>query len=221
MAVSVVDDAFMGDWEALYIRRYNRHIDELKWLYMELYSNEAMFSELCYEMHTFFIERENALKNIDMFRQNHSDWYREKSMIGMQIDVERFCENIKGLTQNMEYIQKNNVNFVRLSSFFEGTLQEMYPQHAVSDFRKIRENMGTMDNFKDFTAICREKDIHVCIPLILNATSKEHEWAKKAVLGDKEYEGRYDLVETGAVLCALGYLRRNRRLRAMYGTFWF
>ena len=30
--------------------RLNTHIEELKWLYMELYDNEAMFAELCAQM---------------------------------------------------------------------------------------------------------------------------------------------------------------------------
>ena len=27
--------------------RFDRHLDELKWLYIELYGNDAMFAELC------------------------------------------------------------------------------------------------------------------------------------------------------------------------------
>ena len=38
-------------------RRLARHIDELRWLYMELYQNDAMFAELCGELHRFAEER--------------------------------------------------------------------------------------------------------------------------------------------------------------------
>ena len=33
--------------EALFQARLARHMDELRWLYMELYGNDAMFAELC------------------------------------------------------------------------------------------------------------------------------------------------------------------------------
>ena len=39
--------------EAVYRRRFERHLDELKWLYMELYDNGSMFAELCDCLHRF------------------------------------------------------------------------------------------------------------------------------------------------------------------------
>ena len=33
--------------EMLFQDRMVRHIEELRWLYMELYHNESMFAELC------------------------------------------------------------------------------------------------------------------------------------------------------------------------------
>lgn len=31
----------------IFEKRLAKHMDELRWLYMELYDNEAMFAELC------------------------------------------------------------------------------------------------------------------------------------------------------------------------------
>lgn len=33
--------------ERIYKERSDRHFDELRWLYMELYDNSSMFAELC------------------------------------------------------------------------------------------------------------------------------------------------------------------------------
>ena len=33
--------------EATYRKRFDRHFEELRWLYMELYGNSSMFAELC------------------------------------------------------------------------------------------------------------------------------------------------------------------------------
>ena len=34
----------------IYKERFERHFDELRWLYMELYDNSSMFAELCDKM---------------------------------------------------------------------------------------------------------------------------------------------------------------------------
>ena len=39
--------------EALFQSRLARHMDELRWLYMELYGNDAMFAELCDNLRRF------------------------------------------------------------------------------------------------------------------------------------------------------------------------
>lgn len=40
--------------ETVYRRRFDRHLDELRWLYMELYDNGSMFAELCDHLHRFY-----------------------------------------------------------------------------------------------------------------------------------------------------------------------
>ena len=37
----------MNKKDMIFQERLNRHHDELRWLYMELYGNDAMFAELC------------------------------------------------------------------------------------------------------------------------------------------------------------------------------
>ena len=55
--------------QALFQARLARHIDELRWLYMELYGNDSMFAELCDELYVFADERPAALKKRDLERE--------------------------------------------------------------------------------------------------------------------------------------------------------
>ena len=182
---------FKGDWEAFYIRRYNKHIDELKWLYMELYENEGMFSELCYQMHQFFTERSEDLKNRDMVRENHPDWMSSLRMTGMSIDTDNFAGSFKGLEQNMEYLQKCPVDLVCLNPFFAIDTKQPDDDRAVVDFRHPRPELGTIDDFYHFVKQCHHNEINVCIDFVMAHTSDEHEWARKARQGDAEYQSRY------------------------------
>ena len=62
--------------DALFQARLARHIDELRWLYMELYGNGAMFAELYDNLYRFAQERSAALKKRDKMRETNPEWYR-------------------------------------------------------------------------------------------------------------------------------------------------
>ena len=41
--------------------RLEKHHDELRWLYMELYQNDDMFAELCSKMYEYYRHRSSKL----------------------------------------------------------------------------------------------------------------------------------------------------------------
>ena len=63
--------------------------------------------------------------------------------------------------------------------------------YAVSDFRKVQENLGTMEDLESLTSACHKRNINVCMDFVMNHTSEEHEWAKRARQGEGEYMSRY------------------------------
>ena len=65
--------------------RMEKHQDELKWLYMELYGNDSMYAELCGQMYEYYRNRSAALKKRDREREQHPGWYRKKDMLGMML----------------------------------------------------------------------------------------------------------------------------------------
>ncbi len=67
----------------IYKERFERHFDELRWLYMELYDNSSMFAELCDKMGGFYKERGKDLKALDEKREKQPDWYKQNDMLGI------------------------------------------------------------------------------------------------------------------------------------------
>ena len=65
--------------------RLQKHHDELRWLYMELYNNGSMFFELVENLRAFYAERGNDLKKIDRSRETDPDWYRRNDLLGMML----------------------------------------------------------------------------------------------------------------------------------------
>lgn len=174
-----------------YKERLQRHHDELRWLYMELYGNDSMFAELCDNMHRFYQERKDTLKSLDMQREAHPDWYKQNDMMGMMFYIDNFAGNMKGVEKKLDYIQECNVNYIHLMPFLDTVPERSDGGYAVADFRKVQEKLGTMEDLEDLTDACHKKNINVCMDFVMNHTSEDHEWAKRARQGDGEYMSRY------------------------------
>ena len=178
------------DNDVFYFRMKER-VDELKWLYTEMYHNDSMFSELCDRIHQFYVDRNKNLKKRDREREQDPGWYRTNEMLGMVFYIENFGGNMKGVMDRLDYIEKCNVNYLHLMPFLDTVEGRSDGGYAVADFRKVRPDLGTMDDLEKLTAACHKKKINVCMDFVMNHTSEDHEWAKKAREGDGEYMSRY------------------------------
>ena len=174
-----------------YENRFQKHFDELRWLYMELYDNGSMFAELCDKMEVFYQERNKTLKAQDKKREAHPDWYKRNDMLGMMFYIDNFAGNMKGVQSKLDYIEQCNVNYIHLMPFLETPQGRSDGGYAVSDFRKVQKELGTMEDLADLTEACHKKGVNVCMDFVMNHTSEDHEWAKKARQGDGEYMSRY------------------------------
>ena len=100
--------------DRIFAERLGRHHDELRWLYMELYGNDDMFTELCGQMKRYYDERNEKLKALDAKREAEGEWYRKRDMLGMMMYIDNFAGNIKGVQEKLPYIEQCNVNYIHL-----------------------------------------------------------------------------------------------------------
>lgn len=177
--------------DRIFTKRLDKHHDELRWLYMELYDNGDMFAELCSRMKQFYDERNTYLKKLDKIRESEENWYRKKEMLGMMMYIDCFAGNIKGVEKKLPYIEQCNVNVLHLMPFLDSPKGKSDGGYAVADFRKVKPELGTMENLSHFAEKCHGKGISLCMDFVMNHTSEEHAWAKKALEGDGEYMSRY------------------------------
>ena len=185
--------------EADYRRRFDRHLDELRWLYMELYDNGSMFAELCDRLHDFYEERAGDLKKKDGEREKRPDWYKGNDMLGMMLYIDNFAGNLKGVQEKLSYIKRCNVNYIHLMPFLDTPKGRSDGGYAVADFRKVQPALGTMEDLESLTAACRKEGISVCMDFVMNHTSEDHEWAKRARAGEGEYMSRYFFFDSEAI----------------------
>ncbi|MBQ5560387.1 MAG: amylosucrase [Lachnospiraceae bacterium] len=177
--------------DRLFEERWNRHKDEMRWLYMELYDNGDMFAELEEKMRSFAKERNTTLKKLDKQRETDKDWYKSGDMLGMMLYIDNFGGTFKGVQDKISYLEKSGVNYVHLMPFLDVTEGKSDGGYAVKDFRKPQKRFGTIEDLQALTTKCHEKGICVCSDFVMNHTSEDHEWAKRARAGEGEYMSRY------------------------------
>lgn len=177
--------------DRVFAERLSRHHDELRWLYMELYGNSDMFAELCDQMKRYYDSRKESLKALDLKREKEGKWYRSRDMVGMMMYIDNFAGNLKGVQEKLPYLEKCNVNYIHLMPFLDSPKGRSDGGYAVADFRKVKPELGTMDDLAELAEKCHEKGISLCMDFVMNHTSEDHEWAVKARQGDGEYMSRY------------------------------
>lgn len=189
----------VNNTEKIFAQRMEKHQDELRWLYMELYGNDAMYAELCEQMHDYYSKRSTELRKRDIKKEKNPDWFKEKEMLGMMLYIDNFAGDLKGVERKLSYLKECNVNCIHLMPFLDTPKGKSDGGYAVADFRKVRPDLGTMKDLARLTEKCHENDMNVCMDFVMNHTSEEHEWAKRARAGEGEYMSRYFFYDNGDI----------------------
>jgi len=177
--------------DLIFQKRLDKHYDELKWLYMELYQDEKQFHSFCDMLYEYYNQRSSLLKKLDEKREADPLWYQGNELLGMLMYTNAFAKNLKGVQKHLDYIKECGVNYLHLMPLLESPEGRSDGGYAVSDFRKVQPELGTMADLMDLTNECHQNGISVCLDFVMNHTSEDHEWAKKARAGEKEYQDRY------------------------------
>ncbi len=172
------------------------HYDELKWLYCELYSGcEDFFEDFLDILEDSYEKRNANLKKRDRLRKKDQDWYKRSDLSGMMLYVDAFAGNLKGVKEKLDYLVETGVNYLHLMPLLDTTDGKSDGGYAVSNFRRIKPSLGTMEDLEELTAVCHKRGINICMDFVMNHTSEDHEWAKRARAGEKEYQDRYFFFE--------------------------
>ena len=177
--------------DKLFRARLERHWGELKQLYTELYKDEERFHEYVEQLYFWYKDRNEELKARDAIREAWPDWYKQNDMLGMMFYIDNFAGNLKGVQEKLPYLESCRVNYIHLMPFLDSPEGRSDGGYAVSDFRKVRPDLGTMEDLTSLTKACHEHGINVCMDFVMNHTSEDHEWAKKAREGDAEAQAKY------------------------------
>ena len=180
------------NWDEVFTKRLSRYFDEMKWLYGELYhGDEEAFSYFLDMLFRNYSERKDALRQLDESREALPAWYRDGSLIGMLMYTQCFAKNLKGVQKHLDYIRECGVNYLHLMPLLQSPEGRSDGGYAVSDFRSVEPSLGTMEDLENLADACHGRGMSLCLDFVMNHTSEDHEWARRARAGEKEYQDRY------------------------------
>ena len=178
--------------DRLFYARLLSNASIIRLLYNQIYSQhpkaEELFENLLASVTTAYIHRSASLKKKDIDKLEKEGWFLSNELAGMSLYVDRFCGNLKNLEDKLNYFKNLGLNLLHLMPLFESPKGESDGGYAVSDFRKVDERFGTLEQLKNVQQKMSEEEMYLMIDIVLNHTSQQHEWAQKAKLGDKEYQ---------------------------------
>jgi len=110
-------------------------------------------------------------------------WY--KDAIIYQVHLKSFYDSnddgigdFQGLMQKLDYLEGLGITAIWMLPFYPSPLRD--DGYDIADYFKINPDYGTLRDFKKFLKEAHKRGIRVITELVINHTSNEHPWFKRA-----------------------------------------
>jgi len=168
-------------------------------LFVTLYGHRDDFNvqllSLVETMARSYIDRAPDLEAIDIQRECDYNWFLSQKWVGMAIYSDGFAEDLADLKTKIGYFQELGINMVHILPVLMCPVGESDGGYAISDFRRIDERVGTIDDLRSIAEEFRKRGILLVLDIVLNHTSDEHEWARRAIAGEKRYQDYFHVFD--------------------------
>ena len=87
--------------------------------------------------------------------------------------------DIKGIISKLDYLKELGIDIIWLSPIYQSPFVDQ--GYDISDYYKIGEEFGTMEDFVTLLAETKKRGMHIIMDLVVNHCSSQHEWFQKAL----------------------------------------
>jgi amylosucrase len=172
-------------------------------LFYTLYGHRGDFKlqmlRLVETMAKGYIDRSTELERKDIQREQDHNWFLSQKWVGMALYSNGFADNLPDLANKISYFQELGINMVHIMPILKCPEGKSDGGYAISDFREIDDRVGNLEDVRNIAEEFRKRDILLVLDVVLNHTSDEHEWAKKAIKGDRRFQEYYYIFENREV----------------------
>ena len=183
-----------GEWQG-YLDRLHTHFPRLFRLLYKLYGDQYDFfyhlENILATATSMWLKRSDDLKALDMMRQADPQWYQSHRMVGVMCYVDLFADNIQGIRDRIPYLTELGITYLHLMPLFKSPEGDNDGGYAVSSYRDVSPSLGTMAELEQLATELRQHGISLVLDFVFNHTSDEHEWAKRALAGNSDYQEYY------------------------------
>lgn len=137
---------------------------------------------------TAYRDRDDELHLLDERRLLEPDWFQRPEMVGYAAYAERLAPEgtgLAGVAQRVDHLRELGVRYLHLMPLLQPRPAPNDGGYAVADYRRVREDLGTMEDLRELAATLRAEGISLCLDLVLNHVAREHAWAAAARAGDE------------------------------------
>jgi amylosucrase len=134
-----------------------------------------------------YLARKPALRELDETRLLLPDWFCGPDQIGYVCYADRFAGTLAGTGEHLGYLRDLGVTYLHLMPLLEPRNGPDDGGYAVLDYRRVRPDLGTMDDLARLADDLHGEGIALTLDLVLNHVAAEHAWARAAVAGDPQY----------------------------------
>lgn len=177
--------------------RLRRHWAPLFRLLVELYGWHYDFfyhlEKILESTARAWMQRPEDLRGLDARREEQPDWFLSQEMVGGVLYVDLFSDNLARLQEHIPYFKRLGLSYLHLMPLFAVPHGENDGGYAVSDYRAVNPDIGTMDQLAELAGVLRSEGISLVLDFVFNHTSDEHRWARRAQAGDLDYQEYYHL----------------------------
>ncbi|MBT8179078.1 MAG: alpha amylase, partial [Eudoraea sp.] len=194
LSTEQLTDLTKADPSTLFRQRLSTNLTLIQDLFFTLYpqtAHEQAFHKLLDLLPELFSSRPEALQYLDLEKLKTGDWYLSEQMVGMQLYVDHFNKDLKGLQNKLPYLQDLGVNFLHLMPITTRPKGESDGGYAVNGYTDIDAKYGTRKDLASLTKKMRKEGMYLMLDFVVNHTSNEYPWAVKARKGSKKHQEYY------------------------------
>lgn len=138
-----------------------------------------------------WLGRPEDLRRLDAAREADPDWFQSARMMGAVCYLDRFAGDLAGLRERLAYLRELGITYLHLMPLFRTPAGDNDGGYAVSSYREVDARLGTMAELAALFRDLRRAGISPVLDFVFNHTSDEHEWARRALAGDPDYQDFY------------------------------
>lgn len=143
-------------------------------------------------------------------------WWQEE--IVYQIYPRSFADSngdgigdLNGITGKLDYLKRLGITMLWICPVYQSPMDDN--GYDISDYRSVAPEFGTMEDLDRLLEEAKKRGIKVILDLVINHTSDEHEWFRRAL---SEPEGKYH----GYYIFREGEERPNNWRSVFGGSVW-